>query len=360
MTRFDRHIIKRIAAAFFFFIAALILFFIVLHYVEHSDDFVDGGAPLMEIFLVYYPNYIPEIVRLISPLAIFLASIYVTGKLAQELQIIALQASGVSLYRLAMPYLVMGLVLSGFMFWFNGWVVPNTNATVLEFEQEYIQSSSQTRVSDIHRQNRPGELISVGYYDAQDSVAYRVSIQQFVDGGNLVSRTDAPRMRWNDSLRVWRMEDAVQRNFRNGQLLVDFREQDIDTTLQVFPQDFARSERDVEAMTIDDASAHIEQLRRSGAGNLGRPLMAYYDKFAYPVANLILIMMSLPLAVRRLRGGQAVRFGIALATAFAYLALQKLFEPFGYSGAVSPIFTTWLPHVVFAVVTIVLYWHARK
>ncbi|WP_243664590.1 LptF/LptG family permease, partial [Rhodothermus marinus] len=71
--------------------------------------------------------------------------------------------------------------------------------------------------------------------------------------------------------------------------------------------------------------------RRSGAGHLGRPLVAYYSKFAYPFANLILVLIGVPLASVRRRGGQAVQIGIGLGVAFAYLALQKLIEPFGYA-----------------------------
>ena len=61
-------------------VIALIVFFILLHYLEYVDDFLDREAPMNEIYTIYYPSYIPEIVRLISPLAVFLSCVYVTGK----------------------------------------------------------------------------------------------------------------------------------------------------------------------------------------------------------------------------------------------------------------------------------------
>ncbi len=346
---------------FFFFVGALILFFIVLHYVEYSDDFADGGATLREIFLVYYPNYVPEIVRLTSPLAIFLASVYVTGKLAQELQLVALQTSGVSLYRLLRPYLLVGVVLTGFMFWFNGWVVPITNKTVLRFDREYLGTPSRAPDrSDIHRQNRPGQILSVDYYSVEDSTAHGISIQQFAGDRRLVSRLDAARMTWIDSLGVWRLHNATRRVFRNDTLRRTRTAATLDTLLRVYPRDFARTGRDVVAMTIPVAANYVDALRRSGATHLGRPLVAYYTKYSYPLANLLLVIASVPLAAVRRRGGQAVRFGIALMVAFAYLSLQKLTEPFGYAGELSPLLVAWLPHAVFAVVTALLLWRARK
>lgn len=361
MTTFDRHIILRLLKGFAFFVLTLIIFFIVLHYVEYSDDFFDGGATLHQVFLVYYPSYIPEIIRLTSPLAIFLACIYVTGKLAQELQLIALQTSGVSLYRLMVPYVFVGVLLTGFMFGFNGWIVPKTNETVLKYDSKYLNTvPRQVEVSEIHRQNRPGMIVTVGYYDKEDQTARRVSLQEFANGTRLVSRIDAPRMQWVDSLGVWRLTNATKRTFEGGRTLQQQDLGTVDTLLYIYPRDLARTGRDAEAMTIPAAADYVASLRRSGASQIGRTLVAYYSKFSYPFANLILVLISVPLASVRRRGGQAVQFGIALLTAFVYLAIQKLTEPFGYSRDLAPILVAWLPHLVFAAAALVMLWRVRK
>ncbi len=351
----------RLVKGFCFFVGVLIIFFIVLHYVEYSDDFFDGGASLREVFLVYYPSYIPEIIRLTSPLAIFLACIYVTGKLAQELQLIALQTSGVSLYRLMVPYVVVGLFVTGGMFGFNGWVVPQTNETVVEYDTEYLNTGERAvDIDKIHRQNRPGMIVSVGYYDRTDKVGHRVSLQAFESPSSLASRIDAPRMTWIDSLGVWRLTDATKRTFVNGQMQSVRQIGTVDTTLQIYPRDFARTGRDVEAMTIPAAADYVDALRRSGAGDLGRPLVAFYTKFTYPFANLILVLLSLPIAAVRRRGGQAVRLAIGLLTAFTYLSLQKLTEPWGYSGDLPAHFVAWAPHAIFALIALLALWRVRK
>jgi lipopolysaccharide export system permease protein len=367
-SRFNLHVAARLLVGFLFFVGALILFFVVLHYVEYSDDFADQGATMVQVFGTYYPNYVPQIVKLISPLAFFLSSIYITGKLAQNLELAALQTSGVSLYRLMAPHLVLGLLLTGSMFYFNGWIVPRTNRAVLAFESEYLGGQSRTAVSDVHQQNRPGQIVTVGYYDEDDRTAHRVSIQRFSDRQRLVARTDAQSMEWIDSLGVWRLEDVTQRSFPAGTAagttsaarMTVRRTETADTTLQIYPRNFARTGRDVQAMTITEAADYVAALRRTGAGELGRPLVAYYTKYSYPLANLILLLISVPLAARRRRGGQTTRIALGLLVAFVYLALQKLTEPFGYAGDLSPLVTAWLPHAVFAVVALLMLWRARK
>jgi len=360
MTLFERHIIKRLLKGFFFFIGALIVFFIVLHWVEYSDDFLDGGATITEVFTVFYPSYIPEIVRLTSPLAIFLSCIYITSTLAQELQLIALQTTGVSLYRLMRPYVIAGVGIMIFMFGFNGWVVPRTNEVVVHYEKEYLPHGNQSLdVSEIQRRNDRRTILSVGYYDRDRKRAHDVSLQKFDGSSQLATRVDAERMEWVDSLQTWRMEDVVRRTFRNDEIMGN-ETSSVDTTLNIRPRDLARSQTDVAAMTIPVARNYLETLRRAGAGNLERPRVAYYNKFAYPFANLILVLIGVPLASVRRRGGQAIQFAIGLLTAFVYLSLQKLTEPFGYAGALPPVVTAWLPHVAFAIVALVILWRTRK
>ena len=361
LTSFDRHIIRRFFAGVVYLIVALIVFFIVLHYVEYVDDFMDRGATMRDVFLVYYLNYIPDIVRLTSPLAVFLSCVYLTGKLSQNLQIAALQTSGVSLYRLMVPYAVVALAITGFMFWFNGWVVPRTNQTVIEFEQRYLKGQTiQIDLHDVHRQSRPGSIIAVGYYDRYGKVANNVSIQDFAEHRRLQRRLDADRMIWIDSTKSWRLENVRRRQFDDRPWPRVQRVDYLDTTLTVLPRDFARTEREVESMTVPDARHYIESLVRSGASNTGRTRVAYYNKFAYPFANLIVVLIGMPLAAVRRRGGQAMQIGIGLLISFFYLATMKIIEPFGYDETLDPAMAAWFPHITFFLFGIFLLWRTKK
>jgi lipopolysaccharide export system permease protein len=366
VTTFDRHIIARFLAATALLVGLLVVFFVVLDYLEYVDDFMDRGATTAQVFGTYYLNYIPEIVRLTSPLAVFLAAIYVTGRLAQSMQLVALFSGGVSLLRVMVPFVVVGLMVTAFMFWFNGFVVPHTNAVVIDFQGKYYKDApAQAETSQIHRQNRPGSVLSVGFYDQNADQAYRVMLQDFegADGGpgaeRLARRLDAADMQWVDSLGVWRMRHVTVYTFRPDTTRREEIPQ-LDTTLQVLPRDLARTERDAERLTIPEAKEYIAALRRAGADRLGRPLVSYYGKFSYPVANFILIVIGVALASVRRRGGQAVQFGLGLFVAFVYLALQKLSEPFGYAETVAPIVVAWVPHLLFAGFAVVLVWRAHR
>jgi len=361
MTTFDRHVLARLSRSYVLLVAALIVFFIVLHYVEYIDDFYDRGATLRQVFLVYYPSYIPEIVRLISPLAVFMSAVYLMGRLSQSLQIASLQTAGVSLYRLLVPFLVVGITITAAMFWFNGWIVPTTNKTVVAFEQQYLRDAQGfVDVNDVHRHTNRHGIVSVGFYNRDDHVGHSATLQQFSADHRLLLRVDAQRMTWIDSLNVWRFENAVRRTFDSAGVEVVSRHARLDTTLNVLPLDFARTERDVESMTIPQARSHVASLERAGAGNLGRARVQYHSKYAYPVANLILALLGGVIASVRRRGGQAIQIGIGLVVAFVYLTALKLLEPFGFTGSVSPQLAAWAPHAVFLAFTAVCLLTVRK
>jgi len=342
-------------------VAALILFFIILHYVEFMDDFKERNAPSNEVFLVYYPNYIPEIIRLVSPLALFLSAVYLTGRLAQNLELSTLQTSGASLYRLMLPYVIVGLLLTVVMFWFNGWIVPQANRVRLQFEQEYTKNGpGLVDLRLIHRQNRPGSILSVLSFDRTDNIATTVTLQTYDEDRRPVERIDSHRMIWVDSTKNWHFLEPVFRTFDSdgGETLRTLSH--LDTVLTVLPRDLARSESDMEGMTIDEGKEYLDLLRRSGATRIGQPLVTYYGKFSYPFANLILVLLGVPLASVRRRGGQAFLLGIGLFTAFTYLTLMKLTEPFGYTGDIPPAVASWLPHILFGVVALVITYRVRK
>ena len=358
LTTMDRHVITRTLLAYTFLIVVLVIFFILIHYLEHIDDFLDRNASMRKIYLIYYPSFIPNIILQVSPLALFLAAIFTTGRLAQSLQVIALQTSGIALQRLVIPYVIVGIFVSAIMFFAGGWIAPRTNQTVLAYDQLYIHSRAQhIYVSEIHRRNDPTSVVTVGYFDRRTGTAHRVQLQRFKSDGTLLERVDGQQMVWHDSL--WHFTYATVRTFDS-----DHEKRRIvaplDTVLQVLPRDLARTERDIESMTIPVAADYVDALRRSGLADTGRDMVGYYSKYAYPFANLIVMLIALPLACRRRRGGQTVQIGIGLLVAFVYLAAQKLTEPFGYTEDLSPIFAVVLPHTAFLIGALVALVMARK
>ena len=360
MTRFDWHVLRRFAAATALLMVLIALVFVVLDYAEYVDDFLDRGASMGQVFGVYYPHYLFDIVRLTSPLAVFLGAIYVTARLSQSMQLTALHASGVPLGRYMRPLVLGGTAVTAFMVYFNGWLVPPANAVVVDFQNQYYRDApQQSGGAEAFRQAAPGVVLSTGFFDRASGTAYRVSLVTTDSAHAVTARLDAAEMTYVDSLGLWRMRETTIRDFSGGSERFRILAA-LDTALAITPADLAQTERDADKLTLPEARAYVASLRRAGVTDVGRPLVATYTKLTYPLANLILVLIAVPLAARRRRGGQAAQLGLGLGVAFVYLAAQKILEPLGFAGDLPPLVAATAPHVVFFAIAGVLLWRARR
>src|SRR5690625_7496414 len=101
MKKLDRYIFFRILAIALFMLVILICIFILIDFSENSDDFTDRGAELSQIWGEYYVHYIPEMTRLVLPVAMFVACLFLTEQMTVRLELQALKVSVISTYRLA-------------------------------------------------------------------------------------------------------------------------------------------------------------------------------------------------------------------------------------------------------------------
>lgn len=362
MTRFDWHVLRRFLAGTALLIVLLVATFVVLDLAERIDDFLDRGATPAQIFGTYYLHYVPDIVRLTSPLALFLAAVYVTARLAQSMQLTAVHMAGVSTWRFLRPFLLVGVLWTAGMLAFNGWAVPRANAVVHAFQNQYYRDAPEGGGGDeIVRQTAPGTVLTARYFDRERNQAFRVSLVSFDDStAQVVRRLDASQLTYDDSLGIWTAADVAVRAFGPGGAERYAYHAELDTALALLPRDLAQSERDAERLTLPEARDYVRSLERAGVTERGRPAVAYHTKVAYPFANLVLVLLAVPMASRRRRGGQAVQLALGLGVAFLYLAFQQTVAPFGYVQAIPPWLAAWLPHLAFAVVAALLLWRADR
>ncbi|KAA9009373.1 LPS export ABC transporter permease LptF [Histidinibacterium aquaticum] len=111
MGRFDRYLLSQLLTLFGFFSLVLILLYWVNRAVVLFDELVGDGQTLL-VFLEFSALSLPGIIRIVMPLAAFVAALYVTNRLASESELVVVQASGFSPYRIARPVVVFGLIVT--------------------------------------------------------------------------------------------------------------------------------------------------------------------------------------------------------------------------------------------------------
>ncbi len=353
MTILDRYILKQFIANVIFGVVAFICIFFVVDMMENLDDFIDAGVSIY-IIMKFYLFFIPEIVKLMLPVAMLLASLFTTGKLSSFNELTAIKSSGVSSYRFMMPFVITAFIISGAAIYFNGWVVPYANKNKFHIDRVYMHRHLESVNKDnLFFQDKSTTLMSLGYFDDNNLTAYRVSVQNYADTNlsMMVSRFDAPQMRYDSANSSWILRDAMERRFAQGREAI-FKHDTLSLKLNFRPYQILREQQKPDEMNYYEMGEFISAKRRSGY-DMSKWLVEYYNKISFPFASFIVVLFGVPFAINKRKTGMSVQFGISLLICFIYLVFMKVSNVFGYNGDMNPMLTSWLANIVFFIAAII-------
>ncbi len=143
MGRFDRYLLSQLMVLFGFFALVLILVYWVNRAVSLFDQLVADGQT-MGIFLTLSLLTLPGLIAIVLPLAAFAASLYVTNRMTAESELIVLQATGSSAFRLGRPVVIFGVIVAGLMSVLTHYLVPAA-ASEMNRRQAEIAQNATTR-----------------------------------------------------------------------------------------------------------------------------------------------------------------------------------------------------------------------
>ena len=310
LKRIDWYIIKQFLGTYIFAIALIIAISVVFDINEKIDKFLSPDVPLKAIVFDYYMNFIPYFANLFSPLFTFIAVIFFTSKLADNSEVIAMLASGMSFRRLMLPYAISAGVIALSTFVLNAYIIPPANATRIDFQNKYIKNKKVDYVRSAQLEIEPGVIAYFDRYDARSGMGYRFSLEHFEDK-KMISRLTANSIKY-DSLYNWTLIDYMIRDF-DGMREHITEGSRMDTTLTIVPSDFLISVNDCETMTSSELSTYIDRQKKRGIGNIQTFQIEYHKRFAAIMAAFILTSIGASLSSRKIKGGMGLNIGIGLA-----------------------------------------------
>ncbi len=349
MSLIDRYIIRQFLITMLFALVAVLIVFIVIDVMEKLDNFVDKKAD-WPIILQYYLFFIPEIIKLIIPVAMLLASLFVTARMSTQNELSAMKSGGISLYRMMVPFVAVALIISAASVYFNGWVVPRANRAKFSIERVYLQKDIiSASGANVFVQDSPTRIISMGYFDDSRDVASRVSIQDFspAEPTRMVERVDAVTMKWDTTSRSWILANGIRRWFDEGgkERMAPFATEPAGL-LHFAPDDLRKKAEKPDEMDYYSLRDFIGSQQRAGQ-DIARWQVDFYSKISFPFASVIVVLFGVPFASVKRRGGVGVQLGISLLICFIYLIFMKVSQVFGYNGDIHPLLTAWLANILF-------------
>lgn len=353
MKLLDRYILQKFLTTFVFVVLILVSVLIVIDAVEKNEDFITRKPGLYRIVFEYYLNFIPYWANLLSPITVFIATVFVTSRLAARTEIIAILSSGVSFLRLLLPYLMGSAIIGAVIFGLIGWVVPNANKTRVAFELKYVKQPFYYDQRNVHFKVAPETFVYIESYNNSIHTGYQVSIET-IKGTTLGSKLRADRLVWVPETKRWRLENWQQRRLTEGG--EDLRTgATLDTTLNLLPKDFESTYLLYETLTMPELNDYIDEQLNRGTGNIEPYLVEKYLRYTSPFAIIILTMIGVILSSRKSRQGTGYQIALGFLLAFVYILFFIMSRSVANTGNIDPLLATWLPNIIFAIIGVVLY-----
>lgn len=327
---------------------ALVFIFVLVDFSENSDNFADRGASREEVIWHYYAPFVPEMVRLISPVALFITVLFHVGRMTERLEFAVLKASGAKMWPIFAPFFGFGLLVALGISWLDSEQLPQANQLRHEFEQEFLGGRSERlERGSVFRQLPNQDILSIQYYDIHGNYGYQAQIVS-MDSSSIQSLSQANKISWIDSTQQWRFSSFEQVDLTEGTFRRTVQDQ-VDTTFFVTPEDLSRQTSDIYRLSYREGWSYVESLDRLGIGHIKLPVVQYFGRLFYPVSMLIVTLLGFGLAAGRRGLGRGLLIALGLLISFSYLTIMKLAEPFGAAGLLTPWLAAAIPHLVFLI-----------
>ncbi|MFZ2897265.1 MAG: LptF/LptG family permease [Saprospiraceae bacterium] len=359
--RIDKYIIFMYWRTFLFVCLVMSMIAMVIDYSEKVEEFIDESVAGKEIIFDYYLNFILWINGLLLPLFVLIAVIFFTSRLAGNSEIISILNAGVSFNRMMRPYLIAGGVIAALHLIGNHYVIPRGNKTKLDFEHAYVwKESDKGKTRDIHMFLAPGEKAFVRYYRKKDTTLVDFRLERFEDN-ELKWMLKARSVEWKGEPDKWLLRGYEIRTFDGlREKVVNGEGKTIDTTLNLHPSDFVRYINQKEMLTTPELKQFIQKEQIRGLANTRIYEIEIYRRTADPFAIIILSVIGMAVAARKVRGGLGLHLALGIALSAIFIFLSRLSVTFATSEGMPALLGVWLPNLVFSGVAAVMVWKAQK
>jgi lipopolysaccharide export system permease protein len=356
-TILDRYVAREVVAPFALGVLLLTFALVTGRLLRLTEMVVNHGVSLGDVAsLIGF--IMPAFLELTFPMAVLLGVLMGFGRMSGDRELIAARACGVSLYRLAVPVMLVAFVVYAISSWFAFVVRPWANAHLREQLFELTQTRSTAGLKEkVFNRNFPGLVVYVEHVSAADDTLHGVMIsdgrsqgqQNTIIANNGIIVPDnahkAITLRLFDGS-IFGVEGA-----NNTSHVTSFRIYD----LNVRPdEDLGMGDLDPEEMSLSELRSTIAQGRTSCKPDYDAE-QEFASKFTVPFTTMLFALIGVPLGLKPARGGQSERFGVAIALFFLYYSLMRAAEALAQRGTLNAFVAMSLPDVFFAILAIMLF-----
>jgi len=273
-----------------------------------------------------------------------------------------MKATGISLYRVLAPILVLAAVLASALFAFDEYYLPGANRRQQQLRAEIKDKPAQTFILAGRKwisgqTDKAGDPARIFYYEAFDPdpghyafanlTVFEFDPQTFT----LQRRIFAKSVRWDSTVNAWVFENGWQRSFNGEAIAKDgYHTFSVLTFPEIKEQPgyFIKEDKPSDEMSYGELSNYIADLRQSGFDTI-KLSVQLENKLAVPAITLVMAILAVPFAVSMGKRGGLVGIAAAIGVAIAYWIVAGVFSSMGNIATLPPLLAAWSPDLLFGI-----------
>jgi lipopolysaccharide export system permease protein len=317
----------------------------------NADDIADKYGPGLASVLMYLAYRLPATVALVMPFSILVGSLLTLLGMANNNEVMAFKAAGMSFYRLIFCLVPIGLVFAAFHFVVADRIAPASLRALAE--KEVLNTVKRPGGAPSASSSKPawirdgGMIVRAGRVQRDGLVLADVEIILRSEKGVMTQRRFARVAAFDAATGVWTLTDV-------SVLEIEGEERRISKTplqkweTKLRPSDFADLTVPPNQFTTSDL---MTLSRTAGIGS--RPIYVYqtwlHKRLALPALCLLMVLLAAPVSQASARsGGTASRMTLGVGLGFLFFVSDGLSTALGETGSLLPVLAAWAPVAIFA------------
>jgi len=354
---FDRYLIKNFLVPFFYSLFGMVAVWLVYDLGEHANDFQEAHLSF-EPIARFYLTQIPFVVVTWMPLCVLLGLLYVLTRMSRRNEIVSMLSAGVSVPRVLLPLIAVGLFLTGACTLLNYELGPKGLWASAYMLDEIAKGKVKNARLDAHVfPNRSDHRIwFIQLLDAKNEQLRNVQVIQQNVGGLIASKLYGRSATYDGARKLWTFYDGKLAHMDpDGNVTGEefFAKKEIAGWSET-PWRLSSSSMKGKYMTVPQLEHYLAVNSDFPQANLAEFRTQMWYRFALPWNVLVVVLVASPLCVAFSRRGTLGGVAGGLFLFVGLFSSSNVFLALGQGSRISPIVAAWTPAVFFLLLGVLL------
>jgi lipopolysaccharide export system permease protein len=357
VTTLDRYVIRNFLQPYLYCIIGFLSIWLIFDISDNSATILEGHVSLAEVGRFYF-SQLPQVLVILLPVALLLALLFCLGKMSRANEIVSMLTAGISVPRVLLPLMILGLLTTGLVLALNYSLAPHAELSrKIFFDNLNHGGPKQVKISgQIFRNRTNNRTWFIAHFQPNSNEFEGVQVIQQDEHDNIVKNYLATTAKYDPATKVWHFElgkivqyDAAG-NITHEKLLPTLAIPGWTET----PYRLSSANVRAEFLGVPELREYL-QFNSDFPQTLLAPFHTQLQyRLALPWTCLVVVFMAAPLGIGFSRRGILAGVAIAIVLVFCMNFLIHLFLALGEGDRVSPLVAAWMPNVLFAAVGLYL------